>query len=171
MPRRPTFPLKKKKYDLNECNKTELEERLKNIVYPAIKERDSDEPCISCQKIIVTKADAHAGHYGAFGYCNPALKWHPLNLNKQCNKCNTFLHSNGIEYRKGLVRKIGIEKVDMIETYYLRPMPIEFNYIDWLIKTITELRVIRKKNKHWSATLNYMEERTNKLLSSLGENS
>lgn len=38
-----------------------------------------------------------------------------MNVNLCCRKCNCFLSGNLIEYRKGLVKKYGEEKVLMLE--------------------------------------------------------
>jgi len=69
--------------------------------------------CISCE----TTADVQyaAGHYrsrGAAGH----LRFNLDNLNAQCNRrCNLALSGNQIAYREGLIRKIGLERVEALE--------------------------------------------------------
>lgn len=76
-----------------------------------IRERDKDEPCISCG---TTKAKWDAGHYRTVAAA-PQLRFHPLNTHKQCSVCNQHKSGELIEYRKNLVKKIGEDKVKWLE--------------------------------------------------------
>ena len=77
-----------------------------------VRERDHAEPCISCQR-------HHAGQYQAGHYltvgAHPELRFEPDNCHKQCAPCNNHLSGNLIEYRKGLMAKIGQERVEWLE--------------------------------------------------------
>ncbi len=77
-----------------------------------VRERDSALPCVSCGRHHQGKYDA--GHYRTVG-SNPALRFEPLNVWKQCSPCNTRLSGNLVNYRVELVRRIGAEKVDWLE--------------------------------------------------------
>ena len=77
-----------------------------------IRERDYAEPCISCGRHHVGKYDA--GHYRTVG-AHPELRFHPDNCHKQCVPCNNHLSGNIVEYRKGLLAKIGQERLDWLE--------------------------------------------------------
>ena len=83
-----------------------------------IRLRDCDDygaaNCISCGKLMKYGQNYHAGHYIAAGYCS-GLQFNPLNVNAQCLECNTYRHGNGLEYRQGLIRRIGEAKVREIE--------------------------------------------------------
>ena len=83
-----------------------------------IRLRDCDDygaaNCISCGKLMKYGQNYHAGHYIAAGYCQ-ALRFNPLNVNAQCAQCNTHKHGNGLEYRQGLIKRIGEAKVKEIE--------------------------------------------------------
>lgn len=70
------------------------------------------EPCISCGRH--HKGQYHAGHYVSRG-ASPALRYEHLNIWKQCQPCNTAKSGNCIEYRKALVARIGVEKVEWLE--------------------------------------------------------
>jgi hypothetical protein len=83
-----------------------------------IRERDKGEPCISCGRHHQGKWNA--GHYVSRGR-SPALRYHPDNIHKQCEPCNTSLSGNLIEYRKRLIEKIGIERVEWLEQEH--PLP------------------------------------------------
>lgn len=73
--------------------------------------RDADRPCISCGTTI---AKWDAGHYRSVG-SNPALRFEPLNNHKQCAQCNQHKSGNAIEYRIGLIARIGLEAVEWLE--------------------------------------------------------
>jgi hypothetical protein len=77
-----------------------------------IRERDKNKPCISCgSKINGVK---HASHYlSAGGHSN--VRFHEDNVWVSCYKCNVMLSGNQIEYRKRLIQKIGVERVEWLE--------------------------------------------------------
>ncbi|WP_196248838.1 recombination protein NinG [Burkholderia multivorans] len=83
-----------------------------------IRARDADLPCISCGRPASWKGQWDAGHYRSVG-SNPAVRFDPLNVNKQCGPCNVHLSGNLIAYRAGLVAKIGLEAVERLEGPHL----------------------------------------------------
>lgn len=78
-----------------------------------IRLRDKDEPCISCGRHHT--GQYHAGHYRSVGAA-PHLRFNIFNIHKQCSACNNHKSGNAIEYRINLVKKIGVEKVEWIES-------------------------------------------------------
>lgn len=78
-----------------------------------IRERDKDQPCISCGR--VHDGQYHAGHYQSTG-AHPNLRFHPLNNHKQCAPCNNNLSGNIVNYRPRLIKKIGLKCVEWLET-------------------------------------------------------
>lgn len=84
------------------------------VVNAYIRLRDKDKPCISCGRH--HQGQYHAGHYRSVGSC-PELRFNELNIHKQCMPCNSHLSGNLIEYRKRLIKKIGLDKVELIENY------------------------------------------------------
>ncbi|MEN5306807.1 recombination protein NinG [Chryseobacterium cucumeris] len=66
--------------------------------------------CISC----TNNEPTDAGHYRSVG-AHPELRFEEKNVNLQCRKCNGYWGGNLIEYRKGLVKKYGIEVVEWLE--------------------------------------------------------
>ena len=77
-----------------------------------IRWRDKECSCISCGRS--TGSKINAGHYLAVG-SHPELRFNELNTNLQCEHCNTYLSGNQLEYRKGLIAKIGLDKVEWLE--------------------------------------------------------
>ena len=77
-----------------------------------IRERDQDERCISCGQF----SRLEAGHY--YPSTVSGLRFTENNVNGQCKRCNRHLHGNLIEYRRGLVEKIGLEEVEWLELQY-----------------------------------------------------
>ena len=76
-----------------------------------IRMRDSHLTCISCDQ---HRTSVHAGHYVSVG-ASSYLRYSELNVNKQCAACNVSLRGNIINYRKGLIKKIGLKEVDALE--------------------------------------------------------
>jgi hypothetical protein len=75
--------------------------------------RDKDLPCISCGRH--HQGQYHAGHYRSVGSA-PHLRFNLWNNNRQCAPCNTHLSGNLINYRMNLIKKIGEDKVDWLES-------------------------------------------------------
>jgi hypothetical protein len=77
-----------------------------------IRLRDKGQVCISCQKPI--NGVSHASHYlSAGGHSN--VRFNEDNVWVSCYKCNVMLSGNQVEYRKALIKKIGIERVEWLE--------------------------------------------------------
>lgn len=79
-----------------------------------IRARDPDM-CISCG---VTHSSAwQAGHYISVG-ANRTLRYNEDNIHKQCIQCNMHKASNATEYRIRLLEKIGLERVEWLESWH-----------------------------------------------------
>ena len=78
-----------------------------------IRLRDKDAPCISCQRHHT--GQYHAGHYKTTG-AHPELRFNEFNVHKQCAPCNNHLSGNIINYRINLVKKIGLDEVEWLES-------------------------------------------------------
>ena len=74
-----------------------------------------------------------AGHYRSVGAC-PELRFEPLNIHRQCVKCNRNLSGNAVEYRIRLVQRIGAEKVAWLEGLHA---PCKYN--------VDEIKAIKAK--------------------------
>ncbi|MNJ36819.1 Bacteriophage Lambda NinG protein [compost metagenome] len=84
-----------------------------------IRLRDAGQPCISCDSLpndhdLITGSRWDAGHYRSVGAC-PELRFEPLNVHRQCVKCNRNLSGNAVEYRIRLVHRIGADQVTFLE--------------------------------------------------------
>jgi hypothetical protein len=103
-----------RKNQLKEKLKTHKDyvQELQKVFNSYIRRRDADKPCISCGTKLDTKFDA--GHYRSAGG-NPELRFDESNVQGQCVYCNQHLHGNLIEYRKGLINRIGIKEVERLE--------------------------------------------------------
>ena len=75
-----------------------------------IRARDYGKPCISCG---VPYSNGYGGkfdcgHYRSRGSASH-LRFNLLNMAGQCVTCNRYNSGNVVEYRKGLIDKIGVE--------------------------------------------------------------
>lgn len=115
--------------------------RAKTACHAYIRERDKHLPCISCGSTSTAQWDA--GHYRPSGG-NSALRYHELNIHKQCCSCNDGNKRSGniTEYRIGLVKKIGVAAVEWLEG----PHPVK----RW---TVDELKAIEAHYKRELALL------------------
>ena len=85
---------------------------VKVIFQKYIRMRDAKLPCISCGA--ATSSVWDAGHYKKAELYSGVI-FNELNTNKQCGKCNRYLGGNELNYRVGLINKIGIERVLELE--------------------------------------------------------
>ncbi len=77
-----------------------------------VRARDADLPCISCDRHHT--GQYHAGHYLGRG-AHPAIRFDEANIAKQCQPCNVHLSGNAINFRRGLIARIGQSEVDRLE--------------------------------------------------------
>lgn len=68
--------------------------------------------CISCGQIKTFK-QGDCGHY--YSRRHMATRWDPNNAHMECTCCNRVSSDHLIGYRKNLILKIGLEKVDSLD--------------------------------------------------------
>jgi len=110
-----------------------------------IRLRDDGLPCISCGRH--HQGVYHAGHYRSVGAA-PELRFNELNIHKQCQPCNVHLSGNQIKYRAGLVDRIGVDRVEWLESNHPQK-----NY------TIDDLKSIKAEYNERVKVLSGMPER------------
>lgn len=135
---------------------TSLEKAIQRKLYPAIKERDKNYTCVSCDKKPVGQ-HSQAGHYDKAELCNILFRYYPPNINKQCVICNLWHRGNTIPYRKTIVERYGEEEVKYIEDNSRLTLPISFNVRFWLETTLENL-----KGKSSQEIIEYMTNETRK---------
>ena len=142
----------------NKKELTEYRERTKNVsqwkkeaqaAFNAyIRYRDRDRSCISCGARCDTKFGGaiDAGHYRSRGSASH-LAFHQHNCHSQCVRCNRYLSGNVVEYRKRLIDRIGLDRVEALENNNdIRRFDIDYYK---RIKSIftRKLRIKQKLNK------------------------
>ena len=80
-----------------------------------IRARDKRKPCISCDKPDNGQHQRHASHFRSVGACSQ-LRFNTFNVHASCATCNSTLSGNLLEYRIRLVKKLGQERVDWLES-------------------------------------------------------
>lgn len=80
-----------------------------------VRERDACLPCPSCRRN--HEGQWHAGHYRSVG-AMPSLRFNAYNVHRQCSACNSHLSGNLLEYRLGLIERIGQERVEWLEGHH-----------------------------------------------------
>lgn len=82
-----------------------------------VRARDADERCISCGVLLSREAIGggfDAGHYRSRGSA-AHLAFHEDNCHGQCKRCNRYGAGMAVDYRIGLVRRIGVERIEALE--------------------------------------------------------
>ena len=81
-----------------------------------VRARDADKPCISCGKPPSSESNSvDAGHFRSVGSA-PHMRFVEDNVHGQCKHCNQYLAGNVLAYRKGLIERIGLARVEQIES-------------------------------------------------------
>lgn len=113
---------KKKERELLKIRRRELETKpqlIKKVQYAFnayIRARDKGKPCISCVRPLPDRPNGYdAGHYRSVGSA-PNLRFNENNCQGQCKHCNNYLSGNHVNYRIGLIERIGLEAVEALES-------------------------------------------------------
>ena len=102
---------KKAKLKAELMTKSDYVKILQQLVNKYVRVRDGYF-CISCDKPINGKVDA--GHLFSCGNY-PSVRFDLRNISSQCITCNQFNGGNVHEYRKNLIKKIGITEFEDLE--------------------------------------------------------
>lgn len=88
-----------------------------------IRERDKDKLCICCDQPLNLLSNGYmplgglfdCGHYLSVGAA-PHLRFNENNAHAQRKYCNNYLSGNHVKYRIGLIKRIGLEAVEELES-------------------------------------------------------
>lgn len=105
----------KVKFKTKHKNLSEYEAEAKKEFQRWIRERDANLPCISCGSS-TSNPFWDGGHFKKAELFSGVI-FNEDNCHKQCRKCNYFLNGNELAYRDGLIKKIGVERVEALETF------------------------------------------------------
>lgn len=114
-----------------------------------VRERDKDQPCICCgrSKTMVNGLRAHgwdAGHYRSRGSA-PHLRFHEDNCHRQLVYCNQYRSGNAVDYRLGLIERIGLERVEALEADQAARHYTDDDYIDIAATYRAKLKALKAK--------------------------
>lgn len=98
----------------NDSDVAALKRKAQKVCNEYIRLRDAKEPCISCL-YVGSGRQWHAGHYRPQGG-NSLLRYDERNIHKQCSICNNHKSGNLVAYRENLIKKIGLETVEELES-------------------------------------------------------
>jgi hypothetical protein len=82
-----------------------------------IRERDKDKPCICCGKPLTSDSVGglfDCGHYRSTGSASH-LRFDERNAAGQRKHCNRYGAGRAVDYRIGLIARIGVEAVEALE--------------------------------------------------------
>lgn len=86
-----------------------------------IRIRDEVKECVSCGSPLIGKSNyltgsaIDASHYRSRGAASH-LKFNVFNVHSACTRCNRQLSGNAVEYRIRLIERIGLERVERLES-------------------------------------------------------
>jgi len=118
-------------------------QELQKVFNEFIRERDKGLPCISCG---ATTGKINACHYRSAGG-NPELRFNEMNCHSGCERCNTHLSGNLIDYRIGLIKKIGVANVEWLEGKH-EPQKLSIpQLIEMKVKYRDKIKQLKNLNK------------------------
>lgn len=84
-----------------------------------VRERDKNQPCICCGRFPkndqLTGGSWDAGHYRSIGSA-PHLRFVEINCHRQMKHCNRDGAGRAVDYRVGLIARIGLAAVESLES-------------------------------------------------------
>lgn len=101
-----------------------------------IRERDKNQPCICCGQPLGTDAVGggyDCGHYRSTGSASH-LRFDERNAHAQRKHCNRYGAGRAVDYRIGLVQRIGLVAVEALEA--------DNEPIRWNRETLRQIKVI-----------------------------
>ena len=87
-----------------------------------IRERDKNQLCICCNQPLQSGdigGQYDCGHYRSVGSA-PHLRFDPRNAHAQRKQCNRWGAGRAVDYRLGLIARLGIEAVEALEADQLQ---------------------------------------------------
>lgn len=94
----------------------QLKKRAQAAFNAYIRLRDKHQSCISCGNPLPDTPNGYdAGHYRSVGSA-PNLRFNENNCHGQCKHCNNWLSGNHVNYRIGLIERIGLAAVEALES-------------------------------------------------------
>lgn len=120
-----------------------LRKKAQELFNKYIRMRDTDDGCISCDKLKDWDGQWHASHFMTVG-ANPELRFNEDNCHKSCSVCNNYLSGNLANYRKRLEKKIGLERLEALE---VKGKPIRLRAEDYHQVIATYKAKIKQLNK------------------------
>lgn len=82
-----------------------------------VRERDKNQPCICCGQPLGAQqvgGGFDAGHYRSVGSA-PHLRFDERNCHGQRKSCNRYGSGRAVDYRLGLIARIGLAEVESLE--------------------------------------------------------
>ncbi|CDG21043.1 NinG-like phage protein [Xenorhabdus poinarii G6] len=117
-----------------------------------IRARDHGKECISCGCELVgsnnylTGSAIDASHYRSRGSASH-LRFNVFNVHSSCTRCNRQLSGNVVEYRIRLIKRIGLSKVEALESNN-KPRKFNIEYLKRVKKIFTRrARYYEKRRK------------------------
>lgn len=109
-----------------------------------IRQRDYGKLCICCDKPIAWGTDktggvVDCGHYLSTG-ARSHLRFTEDNAAAQLKYCNTYLSGNAANFRLGLIKRIGLDRVEALEN--------DYTVKRWTIEELKDIaEIYREKTK------------------------
>lgn len=114
----------------------QLKAEAQTIFNAYIRTRDANLPCICCDKWnkseALTGGEWDAGHYRSRGSADH-LRFNEDNVHKQLKNCNRYASGNAVEYRLGLIKRIGLPFVERLEA--------DQTIVKWSREMLNDLKV------------------------------
>ncbi|RSC59972.1 recombination protein NinG [Citrobacter amalonaticus] len=118
-----------------------------------IRIRDEGKECVSCGNPLIgnrnylTGSAIDASHYRSRGAASH-LKFNVFNVHSACTRCNRQLSGNAVEYRIRLIARIGLERVERLESDN-EPRRFDIPYLKRIKSIFTrKARSLEKRRAH-----------------------
>lgn len=117
-------------------SRSEYAQEAQQAVNKYVRIRDRGKPCCSCDKPDDGSHQRHASHYRSTKAAS-SIRFNLWNIHASCQQCNTALSGNVLEYRIRLIKKIGLARVEWLESQN-HAVKYEIDYLKRLKKVFNK---------------------------------
>lgn len=98
------------------------------VINRYVRLRDRAKGCVSCDRPATWDGQWHASHFHPRGRSS-RLRFNLNNIHKSCSVCNAHLSGNLLHYKPELIRRIGREEFDWMESVANEPTKYDPDYL------------------------------------------
>jgi len=116
--------------------------KLKAKLWQICRQIKNETTCYTCGRQNLTGSNRQLGHYIASSLCSVPTRYSLDNLRIQCYNCNINKSGNTLQFRRNLIKEVGIDAVNALEEYN-ETLKGKVYPKQWFLDKITEYKKLK----------------------------